>query len=66
MNITDLKKQVEHFLDSTLDARTLSQRDRDYYDGYQWTEEQLNVLQRRKQQSAVSMEILFMLLLIIS
>lgn len=47
--IDNLKKQVEHFLDATLDARTLSQRDRDYYDGYQWTEEQINVLQRRKQ-----------------
>lgn len=49
IELEDLKKQVEHFLDTTLDARTLSERDRDYYDGYQWTEEQINALQRRKQ-----------------
>lgn len=51
--LTFLKDQVDEFLNATLDARTLSERDRDYYDGYQWTEEEIAELRRRKQQPIV-------------
>jgi len=51
--LTDLKKQVDDFLSSTIDARYASVRDRDYYDGYQWTEEEEAVLRKRKQSPIV-------------
>lgn len=34
---------------STQDARTEAERDRDYYDGYQWTDEEIAALNKRKQ-----------------
>ena len=34
---------------STQDARTEAERDRDYYDGYQWTDDEIATLKRRKQ-----------------
>lgn len=34
---------------STADARTEAERDRDYTDGYQWTDEEIAVLKKRKQ-----------------
>lgn len=43
------RKQVENFLTETQDARTASERDRDYYDGKQWTNEQIATLKARKQ-----------------
>lgn len=44
-----VKRQVESFLKDTLSARQLSERDRDYYDHKQWTDEQLSDLRRRHQ-----------------
>jgi hypothetical protein len=34
---------------STVDARELAERDRDYTDGYQWTDEEIAKLKKRKQ-----------------
>lgn len=50
----DLKKDVEEFLTLTQDARFLSERCRDYYDGKQWTPEQVAALKRRKQSPIVN------------
>ena len=49
VSVSDLKDQVEYFLNATYDARVLSQRDRDYYSGYQWTNQELSRLRSRKQ-----------------
>lgn len=46
---TEIKNQVEYFLDATHNARILSQRDREYYSGYQYSQEELNTLHKRKQ-----------------
>ena len=51
-NTTDvnyLKEQVEYFLSATYDGRIASQRDRDYYSGYQWTHQETATLLARKQ-----------------
>jgi len=40
--------------DSTLDARTLSERDADYYDGNQLTKEELDILAKRKQPPVIN------------
>ena len=42
-------KRFEEFLNVTADARLLSERDRDYKDGYQWTDEERAKLAKRKQ-----------------
>lgn len=50
-------KLVQYFEsseDSTQDARKLSERDADYYDGKQLTAEELNVLKKRKQPPVVN------------
>lgn len=44
-----VKRHVEEFLYLTEPARWLSERDRDYKDNKQWTEEQINVLESRRQ-----------------
>lgn len=44
----ELKECVDDFIAATSDARALSERCRDYYDGKQWTEEQIKELRRRK------------------
>lgn len=44
-----LKSMVVRAADMTLEAREMSERDRDYYDSYQWTAEEEAVLRRRKQ-----------------
>jgi len=44
-----LRKMVETAIDETVTARELSERDRDYYDGYQWTAAEIAVLKKRKQ-----------------
>lgn len=49
-----LKGCVEEFLQLTTDARALSERCRDYYDGKQWTPEQVAELKRRKQAPIVN------------
>jgi hypothetical protein len=50
----DLKAVVNEFLEVTSDARSLSERCRDYYDGKQWTEAQIKELKRRKQAPIVN------------
>lgn len=49
-----LKDCVDDFLTLTNDARSLSERCRDYYDGKQWTPEQVAALKRRKQAPTVN------------
>lgn len=44
-----LKVMVENAVDLTASARELSERDRDYYDGYQLTPEEVKALKARKQ-----------------
>lgn len=46
---TEWRETVTEFLDNTQDARMLSERCRDYYDGKQWTPEQIKALKARKQ-----------------
>ncbi len=48
-DISKLRKMVEIAIDETSPARELSERDRDYYDGYQWTPAEQAVLRKRKQ-----------------
>lgn len=48
-DINKLKQMVETSIDETSTARELSERDRDYYDGYQWTPAEQAILTRRKQ-----------------
>lgn len=49
LELPALKRMVETAADMTQDAREASERDRDYYDGFQWTPEETATLQRRKQ-----------------
>ncbi len=49
IEINTVKKNIEKFLTDTADARTASERCRDYYDNKQWTEQEAKVLQSRKQ-----------------
>lgn len=44
-----LKSMVSRSSDMTQEARELSERDRDYYDSFQWTAEEQATLRRRKQ-----------------
>jgi hypothetical protein len=48
-----LKAMVRRASDLSQDAREASERDRDYYDGYQWTAAELAVLKKRKQPPSV-------------
>lgn len=50
----DWRETVQDFLDNTQDARMLSERCRDYYDGKQWTSEQVKALKARKQAPIVN------------
>lgn len=47
--LESLKVMVENATDLTSGAREASERDRDYYDGYQYTAEEIAELNRRKQ-----------------
>lgn len=49
LELTKLKKMVENAAELTSEARAASERDRDYYDGHQWTAEEVAVLNSRKQ-----------------
>lgn len=49
LEISKLRQMVDIAIDETASARDLSERDRDYYDGYQWTAAEESVLRRRKQ-----------------
>lgn len=46
---SQLKVMVETAVDLTASARALSERDRDYYDGYQLSQEEIAALRRRNQ-----------------
>lgn len=48
-----LKRMVETGNDLLNEAREASERDRDYYDGQQWTDAELAVLKRRRQPAIV-------------
>lgn len=48
------KSTIIDFITLTTDARQVSERCRDYYDGKQWTPEQIQALKRRKQAPIVS------------
>lgn len=50
----DWVETVTEFLTNTQDARMLSERCRDYYDGKQWTPEQVKALKARKQAAIVN------------
>lgn len=50
----DWREAVQDFIDITVDARMLSERCRDYYDGKQWTPEQVAALKKRKQAPIVN------------
>lgn len=49
-----LLQQFEEAFDSTSDARRDAERDRDYYDGIQYTSEEVETLRQRKQPIVVS------------
>lgn len=49
-----LRRRVEEFLDTTLEARSTSEKCRDYRDGRQWTPEQVQELKRRRQAPIVN------------
>ena len=49
MDESDLKGMVDNAAELTQVARQLSERDRDYYDGFQYTPAEIAVLQKRKQ-----------------
>lgn len=49
LDLSQLKSMVQRATDASQEAREASERDRDYYDGYQWTPEETSVLRRRKQ-----------------
>ena len=46
-------RRFEDFIDSTTDARTKAERDRDYYDGKQWTDAEVAELKKRQQPPVV-------------
>ena len=48
-----VKEQVERFLTDTIDARSLSERDRDYKDHKQWSEAEISRLTSRNQNPIV-------------
>jgi hypothetical protein len=50
----DWSETVTEFINTTQDARMLSERCRDYYDGKQWTPEQVQALKKRKQAPIVN------------
>lgn len=49
LDLNDLKAMVETAASTTSDARAMSEQARDYYDGYQYTDEEVQELKRRKQ-----------------
>lgn len=53
IELETLVQNFETYLESTATARIESERDRDYRDGKQWTQEEVNELARRKQAPVV-------------
>lgn len=54
LDLEYLKSALIDFITLTTDARMLSERCRDYFDGRQWTAEQVAALKKRKQAPIVS------------
>lgn len=54
LSLEYFKGCVEDFITMTVDGRAISERCRDYYDGKQWTADQVAALKRRKQAAIVS------------
>lgn len=52
-SVSKLLRYVEDYIDLTEEARRWSERDRDYYDGYQLTAEEIEALTARKQPPVV-------------
>lgn len=50
----DWRECVDDYINVTQDARLVSERCRDYYDGKQWTADQVSALKRRKQAPIVN------------
>ncbi len=49
LTLAQLKSMAERATDLASDAREASERDRDFYDGFQWTAEEEAILRKRKQ-----------------
>jgi len=54
LSLEYFRECVEDYINMTGDARMLSERCRDYYDGKQWTAEQVAALRKRKQAPIVN------------
>ena len=54
LELIDAHEQVEKFLTDTFDARQVSEKCRDYFDGRQWTDAEIARLGRRQQAAIVS------------
>lgn len=52
-SVNDIVHWVEAFEDATQDSRLEAEKCRDYYDGKQWTDEEVAELQKRKQAAIV-------------
>jgi hypothetical protein len=48
-SLSMLVQAVEDYLDNTVDARDLAHKCRDYYDGKQWSSEEISALKKRNQ-----------------
>ena len=57
LDIETIQKNIEKFLSDTEEARELSEKCRDYYDGRQWTDAEVRKLKARKQAPIVSNKI---------
>lgn len=47
--LTTILRQFEDSFDNTLDERARAEQCRDYYDGFQWTADEIETLRKRKQ-----------------
>ena len=54
LSFEQIREQVHQFLSDTMEARILSERCRDYYDGKQWTQSEISKLAARRQAPIVS------------
>lgn len=54
VNINKVREQVDQFISDTIDARTASERDRDYKDHKQWSESEIKKLLKRKHAPVVA------------
>ncbi|MCP4365418.1 MAG: hypothetical protein GY800_09000 [Planctomycetes bacterium] len=56
-DLSMLKDYVEEYIDATPEARALSEKSRDYKDGYQYTPEEIRKLQQRNQAPIVNNQV---------